>query len=195
MAKHDQGKGAGHVTETPDVSHIMNVDVTHEASDVSVEGIAKFIVGLTILTAITFGLMWIFFNVLNRQAAKEDAGIAAPGPMARTEEERLPPEPRLQEAKGFGVKLETGEVINLDSLAAPAQPQAEYRVLHQQWQETLQNGRTDASGRQLAIPIKEAMKQVLESNTLKVRPATGAGSPEMQLPTAASSGRETARAQ
>jgi hypothetical protein len=115
--------------------------------------------------------------------------------MARTEEERLPPEPRLQQAKGFGVKLENGEVINLDSLTTPAQPQAEYRQLHQQWQETLQNGRTDASGRQLAIPIKDAMKRILESNTLQVRPPSENGSPEMQLPTAASAGRETARAQ
>ena len=33
------GHDAGHVTETPDVSHIKNIDVTHEASDVSVSGI------------------------------------------------------------------------------------------------------------------------------------------------------------
>ena len=38
-----------HVTETPDVSHIKNLDVTHEASDVSVTGILKFVVGLTVL--------------------------------------------------------------------------------------------------------------------------------------------------
>ena len=32
-------KGNGHKTETPDVSHIRNVEVTHEASDVSVIGV------------------------------------------------------------------------------------------------------------------------------------------------------------
>src|SRR6266545_2789560 len=83
----------GHPTETPDVSHIRNVDVTHELSDVSVEGVLKFIVGLTIMTAVTFGLMWAVFRVLNSEASKRDVQ-APPGPMAMTEEERRPPEPR-----------------------------------------------------------------------------------------------------
>ena len=35
------GNGHGHVTETPDVSHIKNIDVTHEVSDVELRGIAQ----------------------------------------------------------------------------------------------------------------------------------------------------------
>jgi hypothetical protein len=42
--------GNGHKTETPDVSHIRNVEVTHETSDVNVNGVLTFVVGLTILT-------------------------------------------------------------------------------------------------------------------------------------------------
>ena len=38
-SKHN-GDGQVHVTETPDVSHIRNEDVTHEASDVYVRGVA-----------------------------------------------------------------------------------------------------------------------------------------------------------
>ncbi|MGH9881138.1 MAG: hypothetical protein ACRD6N_06850, partial [Pyrinomonadaceae bacterium] len=155
----------GHPTETPDVSHIRNVDVTHELSDVSVEGVLKFIVGLTIMTAVTLGLMWALFKVLNSEAAKKDVQ-APPGPMARTEEERRPPEPRLQEAPGFGLKLETGQLVPLDSKHAPGQPQAEYRVLQEQWEETLEKGKTDPTGKLVALPIGEAMKKLLEGESL-----------------------------
>jgi hypothetical protein len=200
MAGHDDnhipGHGDhhhGHLSEIPDVSYIKNVDVTHEASDVSVEAIGKFIVALTIMTAVTFGLMWLVFNVLNRQVTKKDLS-AAPGPMARTEQERLPPEPRLQAARGFGIKLESGKVVNLDSVTVPGQPQAEYRVLRQQWEETLQKGKSDASGKPVAIPISEAMKKILE-NAPPTRPQTGSADPAIQLPTSASSGRVTTRMQ
>jgi hypothetical protein len=64
-------KGDGHharrVKETPDVSHIKNVDVTHEASDVSVEGVLKFVGGLTTLGIVVFVLMWGLFRFLSAQ--------------------------------------------------------------------------------------------------------------------------------
>src|SRR6185437_9322595 len=98
-----------HVTETPDVSHLKNQDVTHEASDVNISGILKFVMGLTVLGAVVFVLMWGMFRLLNAQEAEKEPEA---GPMAMTEEERLPPEPRLQAAKGFGVKRENGEWVN-----------------------------------------------------------------------------------
>ena len=68
MAK--KHKGDGHQTETPDVSHIRNVEVTHEKSDVSVRGVLTFVVVLTIATiAIAIGI-WILFGYFNRQEAK-----------------------------------------------------------------------------------------------------------------------------
>ena len=39
-------KSNGHKTETPDVSHIRNVEVTHETSDVNVRGVLTFVVVL-----------------------------------------------------------------------------------------------------------------------------------------------------
>ena len=42
MAKKE--KSNGHKTETPDVSHIRNVEVTHETSDVNVRGVLTFAV-------------------------------------------------------------------------------------------------------------------------------------------------------
>src|SRR5918992_4522198 len=96
------GHGDKHVTEIPDVSYIKNIDVTHEASDVSVSALLKFVGALTVMTILVFVLMWALFWFFNQQ---EDKKETAPGPMAMTEQERLPPEPRLQGAPGFGLKL------------------------------------------------------------------------------------------
>src|SRR6266545_5218531 len=100
------GNDHRHVTETPDVSYIRNPDVTHEASDVSVSGVAKFVGALTVLGIVVFLLMWGLFRLLAAQAETKEP---TPGPMAMSPQERLPPDPRLQAAPGFGVKLENGE--------------------------------------------------------------------------------------
>lgn len=119
-----------HVTETPDVSHIKNLDVTHEASDVSVSGVAKFVLALTVLCVVVFVLMWGMFRLLNAQEAQKEPPA---GPMAMKPDERLPPEPRLQAAPGFEVKLKTGEIVKLEK----REPEAEYRVLRAQWEREL----------------------------------------------------------
>jgi hypothetical protein len=189
-SKHNGHEQRVHITETPDVSHIKNVDVTHELSDVNVDGVVKFIIALSIMTILTLVLMWALFLYLNRRQTTQDV-VAAPGPMAMTEEERLPPEPRLQEAKGFHVQLENGQSVNLDSQHAPGDPQAEYRVLREQWVDVLEKGRTGPGGVTVAIPIEEAMKQVLENNSIPTRPAPGTEA--INMPTAASSGRMTVK--
>jgi hypothetical protein len=188
MGKHTQnGNGRGHVTETPDVSHIKNVDVTHEASDVNVSGILKFVVALTIFGIIIQVLMWGMFNFLNAQQQKKEP---PPGPMAMTEQERLPPEPRLQASRGFGVKLENGKWIPLEN----REPQAEYRVLYDEWEKTLNEGSRDQSGRVVGLPIEQAMQQVLDGNLLKSRiqedSSGGSEHYEEGMPSASSSGRE-----
>lgn len=129
--KHNgNGRERLHITETPDVSHLKNLDVTHEASDVSVTGILKFVAGLTALGVVVFVLMWGMFRFLNAQETEKEP---PPGPMAMKPEERLPPPPRLQAAPGFGVKLKNGEWVPLDRKA----PEAEYRVLREQWENEL----------------------------------------------------------
>ena len=147
------GNGHGHVTEVPDVSHIKNIDVTHEMSDVSVSSVLKFVAGLTVMTVAVFGLMWALFYLLNWQAQKKDQAMP-PGPMAMTEQERLPPDPKLQAAPGFGVKLENGQWVSLESDKMPGQPQAEYGVLRQQWEEVLRKGKVDPSGKVVVLPIR-----------------------------------------
>jgi len=178
-------KSNGHKTETPDVSHIRNVEVTHETSDVNVRGVLTFGVVLAIATiAVGFGV-WVLFKFFNQQQAKEPG----PGPMALSSKERLPPEPRLQAAPGFEVKLESGQIVNLERAA----PQTEYRVLRQQWEENLKTGLKDQSGNVVGIPIEDAMKQIV-SQGLPARTKDPAGKLEdhaIRMPTSASSGRET----
>lgn len=182
------GNGHGHSTETPDVSHIKNVDVTHEASDVNISGIVKFVVGLTIFGIVITVLMWGMFNFLNAQQQKKEP---PPGPMAMTSNERLPPDPKLQSAPGFGVKLENGQWVPL----ANREPQAEYRVIREQWEQTLREGSRDQSGKVVGLPIDQAMQKVLEGDGLRSRKQED--SPNITdeyeeiTPSASSSGRET----
>ena len=180
-SKH-KGNGKLHITETPDVSHIKNLDVTHETSDVSVGGILKFVVGLTIFAVVVHVMMWGMFRLLKAQEEKEPA----PGPMAMTEQERLPPAPRLQAATGFGVKLENGEWVNLEV----REPEAEYRVLRAQWNQILSG--KDQSGQVVGMPIDQAMEKVLESGFPSRKQGDGStstGDSRLKLPTAESSGR------
>ena len=182
MAK--KTKGDGHRTETPDVSHIRNVAVTHEPSDVNVRAVVTFIAVLTIATmTVSFGLTFLF-KFFNAQEAKGPK----PGPMALTKEQRLPPEPRLQSAPGFQLKLENGQTVNLEKSA----PQSEYRVLRQQWEENLKTGLKDQSGKVVGMPIDAAIdKIVAEGLPSKVKePDKKLFDFAISMPTAASSGRE-----
>jgi hypothetical protein len=196
--KRHNGNGHGHVTETPDVSHIKNIDVTHEASDVSVSALLKFVAALTVMTAVVSVLMWGLFKFFEMQAEKEPK----PGPMAMTKEERLPPEPRLQSAPGFGVKLENGQWVTLEK----REPQAEYRELREQWEKQLNCDHDEGTAEPRhnteprhegepkpdspCFPIDEAMRQVVERG-LPTRAADNGivSGVDVGLPTAASSGR------
>ncbi len=179
-----KGNGHGHVTETPDVSHVRNVDVTHELSDVNVPGILKFVGALVLMTVVVYVLMYLLFGFFNAQEARKESETP-PGPMAMTEQESLPPEPRLQAAKGFGVKLENGEWVTLEK----REPQAEYRVVKKQWDLVLKEGPKDQSGNPAGLPIEQAMQKVLEGQGLPSRPPTPQGMTDFYTPTAASSGR------
>jgi hypothetical protein len=195
MAKsRHNGNGHGHITETPDMSHVRNIDVTHELSDVDVAGILKFVVGLVVMMIVVFLLNWLLFDLLNAQEAKKESDRPR-GPMAMSEQERLPPDPRLQAAPGFGVKLENGQWVSLEK----SEPQAEYRVLRDQWEHVLQEGVKDPAGNVVVLPIDEAMQKLIQ-NGLPVRTKTPPEEPGstaqdygLELPTAASSGRVTVK--
>jgi hypothetical protein len=186
MSDKNTGNGHKHTTETPDVSHIRNVEVTHEYSDISVGGVLTFMATLTVATIVISIGMWLLFDYFNAQAEKE----AKPGPMALTKQERLPPDPRLQGAPGFALTLENGERVNLEL----HKPQDEYQVLRTQWEKTLREGAKDSSGNTIGMPIDEAIKRVVSAGLPARTTMATPGKLDdyaVSLPTAASSGRAT----
>jgi hypothetical protein len=159
-----------HITETPDTSHIKNLDVTREVSDVYIGGIARFVLGLFVLIVLSFVLMWAMFRILESRPVE---GEKPRSPMARSEQERLPPEPRLQSAPGFAEELEKaappekesgGENSKQNTASAPVgkDPLWEIKVLRNQWDEVLKNGPTDATGKRYGMPIEQAKQEVLK---------------------------------
>ncbi len=184
----EKTKGDGHKTETPDVSHIRNVEVEHESSDINVGAVVKFAVVLAIsIGIVSFGLTFLF-KFLDAREAKTSP---KPGPMALKQDDkaRLPPEPRLQSAPGFQVKLENGQTVPLEKSA----PQSEYRVLRSQWEENLRTGLKDQSGNVVGMPIDAAIDKIV-SEGLGSRAKQPNGKIEdyaIKMPTASSSGRET----
>ena len=180
----EKTKSDGHKTETPDVSHIRNEEVTHEASDINVRAVLTFALLLTISTfVVAFGLRYLF-KFFNQQEAKSPR----PGPMALKQDERLPPEPRLQSAPGFQVKLENGQTVPLGKSA----PQSEYRILRQQWEENLKTGLKNHSGEVVGMPIEAAIDKVVSEGlpSSAKDPAKKLADYAISLPTASSSGRE-----
>ena len=151
----------GHVTETPDVSYIKNVDVTHETSDVYIAGIAKFAIALLVLTVAVYFLMWGLFRVFESRVKEPPRS-----PMALTGRDRLPPEPRLQGAPGFGEGLEknanAGKSKAAGSPEPPKNPLWEIKAVRDQWNNVLENGPVDQSGKRYGMPIEKAKQEILK---------------------------------
>ncbi len=135
----------------------VDFDKPYEQNIIGLKGVVYFGVGLLLLIIITFALMWALLNVLE-QDAETDKGESSRSQMAMTEKERLPPEPRLQLAPGFGVESEDGRV-NLELVA----PQSEYRELKKQYIDTWEHGVKDPkTGAVSSMPIDMAKEKFLE---------------------------------
>ena len=157
-----------HVTETPDTSYIKNVDVTHEVSDVYIEGIAKFVVALAVLMVVSFVLMWALFWSFEKRATDSPRS-----PMALSDKERLPPEPRLQGAPGFAEELDKSAAAAKEKrpetspevrarIPPPKDPLWEIKVLRDQWDDVLKHGPVDKNGQRYGMPIEQAKEEVLK---------------------------------
>lgn len=176
---------------TPDASYIQNPDVSHEVSDVNVRSIIVFGAGLLVFGIIVHILMSLMFGFMEARAKDEDK-INARGPMALKQQEKLPPEPRLQAAPGFGVNLGEGkQPINLQL----REPESEYKELRKIWVGDL-NGQTDPRTGKASMPIEQAMQKVVQDGQIHVR-QQAAGQEKvdihggMNIPSFMSSGRVT----
>ena len=142
----------------------VDYDKPYEQNLIGLRGIIYFTVGLTLLIVITFGLMWALQNVMESQAMESKASN---NPMMMTDRERLPPEPRLQAAPGFGVDTENGRV-NLELSA----PQSEYWTLRQEWESIWRNGqRHPGTGTVVTLPIEQAKERYLQQTGSTPAPA------------------------
>ena len=154
------------VTETPDASYIKNVDVAHETSDVSIGGVAKFVIALSVLTIVVFLGLWGMFRILEQREERRDVRRSS---IALTDKERLPPEPRLQGAPGFAEQLKESQTPNEErsttageALPKPKSPLWEIDALRRQWKDVLDNGPRDQNGNRYGMPIEEAKKRLIE---------------------------------
>lgn len=139
----------------------VDFEKPYEQNIIGFRGIVYFAVGLFLLIVITFFLMWALLGVFEDQAKIEKE---SQNPMAMSERDRLPPEPRIQGAPGFGVDGPQGRV-NLELQA----PQAEWWELERQYRELWEKGMVDKkTGAVTALPIEDAKRKVLERN-LKAR--------------------------
>ncbi len=135
----------------------VDLKIPYEQNEIQLKGIFGFAIGLFLLIVVTFALMWALLNVL-KDYSVENAG--AKNPMAMSDRERLPPEPRLQLAPGFGVESEKGR-INMEL----GRPQAEYDELKKQWADLIEHGQKDkTTGAVTMMPIHEAKEKFLSQN-------------------------------
>ena len=120
--------------------------VHHEASDVNIRAIFGFGGALIVVAIVVHLAVWGLFRLLDSRATERGLAVY---PLAAGQEERLPPEPRLQTA-----------------------PREDLDALRAREDETLRSyGWVDRNGGVVRIPIDRAMELTLERG-LPARPAT-----------------------
>jgi hypothetical protein len=114
-----------------------NPEVHHEHSDVNINGIFAFAAALVVVAAVVHLLVFVLFRFFDARAGQR---VTPQFPLAIEQENRLPPEPRLQ--------------------TNPRQDLAELRTKEDQ---TLTSyGWVDKNAGIVRIPIDEAIKLTLE---------------------------------
>jgi hypothetical protein len=112
-------------------------DVHHETTDVSARGVVAFAIGLLIAAGLIHLLVWLLFLYFSdREMARGPLAY----PLAVSQQERVPPAPRLQ-----------------------TNPRADLRTLRAQEDQILNSyGWVDQSSGIVRIPIAEAMKLTVQ---------------------------------
>jgi hypothetical protein len=114
-----------------------NSTVHHETSDANVKAVFAFGVGLMVLGVIVLFLVWLLFGYFSTHQA---ASSAREFPLSADQQNRLPPEPRLQtNPRQDLISLRAREDVILSTY-----------------------GWVDKTGGVVRIPISEAMKLTVE---------------------------------
>jgi hypothetical protein len=122
-------------------------DVAHEASDINFRGVVTSGIGLLVLGALVYVVVWVFFGFLSERNSRASAQLAYP--LAAGQQDRVPPEPRLQ-----------------------TNPRADLRELRESEDKRLDSyGWVDRNAGIVHIPIDDAIKLTLQRG-LPSRPAT-----------------------
>ncbi|MFV0387360.1 MAG: hypothetical protein ACK5NT_01285 [Pyrinomonadaceae bacterium] len=138
----------------------IDISRGYEGDNPNVNAIFIFLVVLTALIVFCFGLIWYFqYHYLEPKYQAVDKQEA--NPMGLSEKDKLPPEPRLQAAPGFGIQGKNGW-ISLELM----HPQAEWEVLKKQDEELWKDGEKQGDT-VVALPIEDAKTKVLESGTIQ----------------------------
>ncbi len=136
----------------------------YEKNEIQLTGIIITTVFLVLTCAVAFGLMWYLQLKMEEAWVSSDKQNAAP--MGMKPEERLPPEPRLQAAPGFGVDGPNGR-INLEL----KDPRSEWWELQKIWEEQAENGQKIVeNGKEtiVTLPIEAAKERLLEEGVKTV---------------------------
>lgn len=130
----------------PDLERIDNPDVRHEHKDVNVRALLKFGLAFIVAGIVIHVLLWYVFGYFRGR----EAGDAPPPSVAvEVDEQRLPPEPRLQ--------------------TAPVQDLAEVRAAEDDILEGY--GWVDREAGTVRIPIERAMDLVVKEGLPARAPA------------------------
>jgi hypothetical protein len=123
---------------------VDNPDLHHEESDVDIRAIFGFGTGLAVTCILISFVVWVLFQYFEAREARK---VTPQFPLAAQQENRLPPEPRLQ-----------------------TNPRADLADLRAQEEKVLETyGWVDKNGSIVRIPIDEAMKLVVQRG-LPTRP-------------------------
>jgi hypothetical protein len=139
----------------------------YEKNEIQLTGIVITVVFLVLTCVVAFGLMWYLQTKMEEVWVSSDKQNASP--MGMKSEERLPPEPRLQAAPGFGVDGPKGRV-NLEL----KDPRSEWWELQKIWNEQAENGqKTVENGKEtvVTLPIEAAKERLLEEGVKTIAEA------------------------
>jgi hypothetical protein len=163
-AGHAAAHGAHHYYSADE---LHNVDVAHEASDVNIRAILGFAGIVAVLTIVCAVVVWVFFDVLESQAAARDPKLS-PLTIPATQM------PRSTNASPFFSTATQPQLVTNEPAVLRMLRQSEDKALHEY-------GWVDEKAGVAHIPIDQAKKLIAErglpSRQGEIEPALGTDAP------------------